>query len=87
MTTVYVAMVCDRHRDPEPFLFATAEAAIDYARGQAARMAHDPDDVDESFTPGRVAVPRHLLRRGRQRLGDREGTGRVSTAAYRGEPA
>ena len=29
---VYVAMIADRHTDPEPEVFSTAEAAIGYAR-------------------------------------------------------
>lgn len=49
--TVYVAMIADRHADPEPYVFSTPEAAIAYARSQAAEFAHDPDDIDESHLP------------------------------------
>lgn len=38
-TTVYVAMVNDRHTDPEPHVFTTAQAAIDYARATAHQNA------------------------------------------------
>jgi hypothetical protein len=52
VTTVYVAMICDRHTDPEPHVFSTADAAINYARSQAHANAHDPADVEESDIAG-----------------------------------
>jgi hypothetical protein len=48
---IYVAMICDRHSDPEPYLFTTAQAAIDFARDQALDNALDAEDFDESETP------------------------------------
>lgn len=50
--TVYVAMICDRHTDPEPYVFTTAEAAIDYARSCAVACAREPEDVEESAIDG-----------------------------------
>lgn len=41
MTTVYVALISDRHCDPEPEVFATAEAAIQYAKGCAVAGSLD----------------------------------------------
>jgi hypothetical protein len=35
VTTVYVVMVNDRHRDPEPYVFSTEEEALAYARETA----------------------------------------------------
>lgn len=48
---LYVAMICDRHTDPEPYVFSTAEAAIAYARDKATEYARDPDDLDEPQVP------------------------------------
>lgn len=48
---VYVVMVDDRHDDPEPFVFTTAEAAIEYARQTAIDSATRPDDVEEEPAP------------------------------------
>jgi hypothetical protein len=50
--SVYVAMICDRHADPEPFVFSAAEAAIAYAREQARTSARGPGDVLESEIEG-----------------------------------
>lgn len=50
--TVYVAMICDRHTDPEPYVFTTAQAAIDYARVEAEANAHRPEYVEESAVDG-----------------------------------
>ena len=52
MTTVYVAMIADRHSDVEPGVFSTPEAAIDYARRTAHEFASEPGDVEESDVPG-----------------------------------
>lgn len=52
MSTLYVAMICDRHSDPEPFLFVTAEAAIKYARRCANENAWDPANVEETEIDG-----------------------------------
>jgi hypothetical protein len=46
-TTVYVVMVNDRHRDPEPVLFSTAEAAIGYARERARDWLVEDDAGDD----------------------------------------
>lgn len=48
MTTVYVAMIDDRHSDPEPHVFTTAALAIGYARFQAVELAGDELDVHET---------------------------------------
>lgn len=51
--TLYVAMICDRHTDPEPYVFTTKEAAIAYARAEALGLVHEdhPEDFDESEMP------------------------------------
>jgi hypothetical protein len=36
---LYVAMISDRHSDPEPYVFSTPEAAIEYARDQARELS------------------------------------------------
>jgi hypothetical protein len=46
-TTVYVAMICDRHTDPEPFVFTTADAAIEYAKTAMAEYAHPDAEIEE----------------------------------------
>jgi len=48
---IYVAMICDRHTDPEPHLFSTPEAAIDFARGEAQHNARSNEDVEEHAAP------------------------------------
>ena len=52
MSTVYVAMICDRHADPEPYVFSSGAAAIEYARKKAHDGAHKPEDVEETPIPG-----------------------------------
>lgn len=52
MNTVYVVMVEDRHTDPEPFVFSTAEAAITFARREAHDLSHGDDQVEESDIGG-----------------------------------
>jgi len=49
---VYVVMIQDRHADPEPYVFSTAEAAIAYARQHALEYASSPDDVEEEPVDG-----------------------------------
>lgn len=49
---IYVAMINDRHTDPEPYMFSTAEAAIEYARRCAHEYAHQPEDVEEDEIGG-----------------------------------
>ncbi len=51
MTTVYVAMINDRHAEPEPVVFSTPEAAIDYARTWARNHDHH-GDFEESEVRG-----------------------------------
>jgi hypothetical protein len=41
-------MINDRHGDPEPYVFSTSEAAIDYAQNFAKESAHDENDFQES---------------------------------------
>lgn len=48
---LYVAMIADRHADPEPYVFSTPEAAIEYARTKAHEYARDAADVEESNIP------------------------------------
>lgn len=50
--TVYVAMINDRHSDPEPYLFSTAAEAIDYARRCAQEYAYEPASIDETPVDG-----------------------------------
>jgi hypothetical protein len=49
---IFVAMICDRHADPEAFLFTAAEAAIQFARDTAHGYARSPEDVEESDIKG-----------------------------------
>ena len=51
-TTLYVAMIADRHTDPEPYLFETAEQAIAFAQAKAREGARTPDAVEESDIDG-----------------------------------
>lgn len=51
-TTLYVAMIADRHTDPEPYLFETSDEAIGYARTYAQQHAGRPEDFDESPSGG-----------------------------------
>lgn len=46
MTTVYVAIVNDRHVDPDPWVFSTAARAVDFARTWFQDHVH-PDVVDD----------------------------------------
>jgi len=49
--SVYVAMINDRHCDPEPYVFSTAEAAIGYARSTAMEYARSHGDFEEHISP------------------------------------
>jgi hypothetical protein len=51
-TTLYVAMIADRHTDPEPYLFETAEQAIAYAQAKAREYALSPETVEEEPVEG-----------------------------------
>jgi hypothetical protein len=50
--SIYVAMVADRHTDPEPHLFSNPVTAVQFARAEAVRLARgnealiEEDDVD-----------------------------------------
>lgn len=57
--TVYIAMINDRHSDPEPHLFATAEAAIEYAKTKAAEYVHPEDAVEEEQLGGWLYYARY----------------------------
>lgn len=48
---VYVVMICDRRADPEPYVFSSANDAIEYARGWAQYNASPPDDFRELDAP------------------------------------
>jgi hypothetical protein len=52
MTKLYIAMVNDRHIDPEPYVFSTAQDAIDFARRCARSYAYDPDEIEEHEPQG-----------------------------------
>ena len=49
---LFVAMIADRHTDPEPELFSTAAAAIDYARTYAFDHARSRRYVSEEPIDG-----------------------------------
>lgn len=51
---IYVVKIYDRHYDPEVHLYATPEAAIEYARTWAKNRAGCADDVDETPVDGWV---------------------------------
>lgn len=50
--TIFIAMVNDRHVEPQAHPFSTAEAAIDYARRTAQEYAHSPEDFREEPVDG-----------------------------------
>ncbi len=37
---LYIAMIADRHSDPEPYPFTTPEAAIAFARREAEQLTN-----------------------------------------------
>jgi hypothetical protein len=45
---IYIVMINDRHSDPEPYPFETAEAAIDFARNQARELCRhgEPEETE-----------------------------------------
>jgi hypothetical protein len=49
---IFVAMICDRHAEPEPYLFSTVEAATAYARAEAEANARDVADIKEESIKG-----------------------------------
>ena len=59
MSAIYVAMVKDRHCDPEPYVFTTPEAAIEYARSEAHEYARTPEDVEEETIDGWLYYARY----------------------------
>lgn len=52
MSTVYVAMINDRHTDPAGYVFSTPEKAIDFARGYAQNVVHDGCEIEEDPIEG-----------------------------------
>lgn len=56
---VFIAMIADRHTDPEPHPFSTADAAIEYARQCAHEYAHDPADIEEETIGGWLYYARY----------------------------
>lgn len=52
MTTIYIAIVDDRHTDTEVYPFTTAEAAIAHARRQVEQNARSADDIEEQEIEG-----------------------------------
>jgi hypothetical protein len=59
MTTVYVAMICDRHADPEPYVFTDAETAIAYAKREATEGARTPENIVEEPIQGWLYYARY----------------------------
>jgi hypothetical protein len=49
---VYVAMIADRHADPEPEVFTTSEAAINYVERWAKAHARVPENIVEEEAEG-----------------------------------
>jgi hypothetical protein len=49
---IYVAMVCDRHTDPHPYVFSSAELAVGFAKATAHKLAKRPEDVVEETVDG-----------------------------------
>lgn len=56
---LYVVMINDRHTDPEPYVFSTPEAAIDYARSEAHEYARTPEGVEEEPIEGWLYYARY----------------------------
>lgn len=56
---VFIAMITDRHTDPEPYPFSTADAAIEHARQYAHKHASDPKDVEEEVVEGWLYYARY----------------------------
>lgn len=51
---IYIVVVADRHKDPEPFPFVDRDKAILFAREEARTLAGDgPFDIDEYKVEGR----------------------------------
>lgn len=59
MTTIYIAMVDDRHVDPEPHPFSTADAAIAYAKAACDEYAWHPEDIEEEPIDGWLYYARY----------------------------
>lgn len=51
MTTVYVAMIADRHTDTEPFVFDNAQDAITFASTAADTYVHPDGEVQITDPP------------------------------------
>jgi hypothetical protein len=51
---VYVAVIADRHADPQVRVFSTEDEAVGYARGCAHAYAYRESDVDERDVAGYV---------------------------------
>lgn len=51
---IYVAMVCDRHTDPEPHLFTDPDDALDFAHEEALKLARHEDFLTEEVIAGRL---------------------------------
>jgi hypothetical protein len=56
---LYVAMIEDRHTDPEPFVFSTPEAAVEFARSQAVNGARGGFEVEEEPIDGWLFYARY----------------------------
>jgi hypothetical protein len=56
---VYVVMICDRHCDPEPYVFETPEDAIAYARSEAVEGARVPENIVEEHIPAWLYYARY----------------------------
>jgi len=49
---IYVTLCCDRHADPEVFVFLDRDDAIAQARLFAAKYARHPSDIEEEQLDG-----------------------------------
>jgi hypothetical protein len=58
---LYVAMVADRHTDPEPYVFSTPEAAIGFAREWARDGARREEDFQEEPIDGWLYYARYSV--------------------------
>lgn len=56
---LYVAITADRHTAPEPNVFTTAEAAIEFARNEALANARSEADIEEEPVEGRLFHARY----------------------------
>lgn len=49
---LYVAMIRDRHSDPDAYVFSTPEAAVEYAKTCVQEYARHPESIEEEPIEG-----------------------------------